>query len=186
MKIGLKSKTVKIIEYDPEWKNEYLKEKTILNNALKNYDVDIQHVGSTSIIGCKAKPIIDIAIGIQNLEYGKKLIPVLEKIGYYYNDTVSFDGSYFLKKCKDNIETHFIHIENKNGKSWQNHIIFRDYMNLNSIEVVKYSNLKEILSQKFYNDRKCYTKAKETYIQKTIDKALKHFNLLTKDSDYTI
>ena len=183
MNIGIKRKTVKILEYNREWKNEYLKEKDVLKSALKGYDVDIQHVGSTSIVGCKAKPIIDIAIGIPNLEYGKKLIPILQKIGYHYNDTVSFDGSYFLKKCENDIETHFIHIEDKNGKSWQNHIAFRDYMNLNPQEANKYSKLKENLSQKFYNDRKSYTKSKETYIEKIIDKALKQINLQSKSTD---
>lgn len=183
MNIGIKRKTVKILEYNPEWKNEYLKEKDVLKSALKGYDVDIQHVGSTSIVGCKAKPIIDIAIGIPNLEYGKKLIPILQKIGYDYNDTVSFDGSYFLKKCENDIETHFIHIEDKNGKAWQNHIAFRDYMNLNPQETNKYSKLKENLAQKFYNDRKSYTKSKETYIEKIIDKALKRINLKSKSTD---
>ena len=183
MKIGIKRNTVKILEYNPEWKSEYLKEKDGLKSALKGYDVNIQHVGSTSIVGCKAKPIIDIAIGIPNLEYGNKLIPILQKIGYYYNDTVSFDGSYFLKKCENDIETHFIHIEDKNGKSWQNHIVFRDYMNLNSGEVVRYSNLKNFLAQKFYNDRKSYTKSKEIYIKKIIEKALEKFGLEPKVED---
>ncbi len=186
MEIGVNRKTVKILGYNPEWKNEYLKEKTVLKNALKNYDVDIQHVGSTSIVDCKAKPIIDIAIGIPNLEYGKKLIQILQKIGYYYNNAVSFDGSYFLKKCENDIETYFIHIEDKNSKTWKNHIVFRDYMNLNPQEVNKYSNLKEILAQKFYNDRKSYTKAKETYIKKIIEKALKQFSLQPKGADCTV
>lgn len=186
MNIGIKRKTVKILEYNPEWKNEYLKEKDVLKSALKGYDVDIQHVGSTSIVGCKAKPIIDIAIGIPNLEYGKKLIPILQKIGYHYNDAVSFDGSYFLKKCENDIETHFIHIEDKNGRAWQNHIVFRDYMSLNFGEVVKYSNLKKDLLQKFYNDRKGYTKTKETYIKKIIEEALKKFGLEPKGEDYII
>lgn len=183
MNIGIKRKTVKIVEYNPEWKNEYLKEKDVLKSALKGYDVDIQHVGSTSIVGCKAKPIIDIAIGIPNLEYGKKLVPILQKIGYYYDNTISFNGSYFLKKCENDIETHFIHMEDKNSKAWQNHIVFRDYMNLNLQEANKYSNLKENLAQKFYNDRKSYTKSKETYIEKIIDKALKQINLQSKNTD---
>ena len=50
--------------------------------SLHDYDVDIQHIGSTSIVGCLAKPIIDIAIGVKSLEYREQLIPVLCNIVY--------------------------------------------------------------------------------------------------------
>lgn len=186
MQLGVKTKNVKILEYNSEWKEEYSKEKHFLKSALKNYDVDIQHVGSTAIIGCKAKPIIDIAIGVPNLEYGKKLIPILQKIGYHYNGRNDFGVRYFLKKCEKDVETHFIHIEDKNSRIWQNHIIFRNYMNLNPEEVIKYSDLKENLAQKFCDDRKNYTKTKETYIKKIIKEALKKFNLTPKGENYVI
>ena len=184
MSIGVKAKTVKILDYNPEWKNEYFKEEAVLRSILMGYDVDIQHVGSTSIANCKAKPIIDIAIGVSNLEYGKKLIPILQKAGYYYDGHVDFGVRYFLKKCKSGIETHFIHIESKNSRIWQNHILFRNYMNLNSNEVIKYSNLKEILAQKFFDNRKSYTKAKEIYIRKIIDQAFIEFKIAPNGEDY--
>ena len=82
-KLGLISGTVKIEEYNPEWKVEFLKEKEMLEKQLLDYDVDIQHVGSTSIVGCFAKPIIDIAIGVVSLEYGEQLIPLLCNMGLY-------------------------------------------------------------------------------------------------------
>ena len=184
MSIGIKRKTVKVFKYNPEWKNEYLKEKNTLKDALKNYNVDIQHVGSTSIVGCKAKPIIDIAIGVSNLEYGKRLIPILQKIGYHYDGRNDFGVRYFLKKCENDIETYFIHIEDKNSIIWQHHILFRDYMNFNPEEVTKYSELKENLAQKFCDDRKSYTKAKEAYIEKIIDKAFKKFDVKPKGENY--
>ena len=184
MSIGVKRKTVKLLEYDPDWKNEYLKEKNILKKVLSSYDADIQHVGSTSICGCRAKPIIDIAIGVPTLEHGKKLIPILQKIGYYYDGKNDFGIRYFLKKCENDIETYFIHIEGKNSRIWQNHIVFRDYMNLNPGEVSNYSLLKESLVKKFANDRKSYTKAKEKYIEKIINKALRYFHLEPKGENY--
>lgn len=185
MNIGLKRNTVKIFEYNPKWKDEYLKEKANLTVTLENYDVDIQHVGSTSIVNCKAKPIIDIAVGVPTLEYGKELIPTLQSIGYYYDGRNDFGVRYFLKKCENDIETYFIHIEDKNSRIWQNHILFRDYMNLNPEEVKKYSELKESLAKKFYNYRKSYTKAKEKYIEKIISKAFTYFGLKPNGEDYT-
>lgn len=107
-------------------------------------------------------------------------------MGYYYDGTADFGVRFFLKKCKNDIETRFVHIEDKNSRIWQNHIVFRDYMNINLKETIIYSNLKENLAQKFYNDRKSYTKAKEKYIEKIIQKALKKFNLAPKGKDYTM
>ncbi len=184
MKIGVKRRTVKVVDYDFNWLNEYIKEETVLKKILSNYDVDIQHIRSTSIIGCKAKPIIDIAIGVPNLEYGQKLIPILQKAGYYYDGTADFGVRYFLKKYDGDIETHFIHIEDKNSRIWQNHIIFRDYMNTEPEKVIEYSNLKENLAQEFFNDRKSYTKSKEDYIQNIIEKALEKFKLQAKGENY--
>ena len=57
-------------------------------------------------------------------------------------------------------------------------------MNLDSDEVIKYSDLKENLAQKFCDDRKSYTKAKETYIEKIIDKAFKKFDVKPKGENY--
>lgn len=103
MELGLKRGTVRIDKYNPEWKNEYLKEENILNEELKNYDVQIEHIGSTAIVGCSAKPIIDIAIGVPELEYGKQLIPILEKLGWTYDGKSDFGVRWFLKKCNGDI-----------------------------------------------------------------------------------
>jgi GrpB-like predicted nucleotidyltransferase (UPF0157 family) len=184
MSIGVKKRTVKIVGYNPQWKDEFLKEKIALEYSLKNYDVDIQHIGSTSIVGCKAKPIVDIAIGVSPLMYGKQLIPILQKIGYFYDGKHDGDVRFFLKKCKDDIETYFIHIEDTNSRIWQHHILFRDYMKLHPEEVVKYSDLKENLAQKFCDDRKGYTQAKDVYIEQIIDKAFKYFDVKRKGEDY--
>ena len=65
MAIGLKRGTVRLAEHDPEW--EQLARETIgrLRCVLGSVAKDIQHVGSTSIPGIKAKPIIDIAVAVQ-------------------------------------------------------------------------------------------------------------------------
>ena len=147
MELGLKRKTVRIDDYNPEWKDYFLKEKEILSNKLSDYDIVIEHIGSTSIVGCAAKPIIDIAIGVPYLEYGKQLIPLLEEIGWTYDGTSDFGVRWFLKKCNGVVRTHFLHIEDRNSRIWQNHIVFRDYMNLHPEKIKEYSDLKKKLKK---------------------------------------
>lgn len=148
-KLGLISGTAKIEEYNTEWKTEFLKEKEILEKQLRDYDVDIQHVGSTSIAGCAAKPIIDIAIGVESLGYGGKLIPILCNIGYVYDGDGGIPGRHFFKKKNGELSTHYIHVEPVDGKLWDNHILFRDYLNKHSQLIMECSNLKKSLEKAF-------------------------------------
>jgi GrpB-like predicted nucleotidyltransferase (UPF0157 family) len=169
--LGLKSGTVRIEKYNPEWKNKFEKEQIRLESALKEYNVNIQHVGSTSIIGCSAKPIIDIAIGVESLEYGEKLIAVLEKIGYIYDGDGKIPGRHFFKKGNGELRTHYIHLEPINGELWSNHILYRDYLN-NHFELVKeYSNLKESLESEFADNRDGYARKKDPFIENILGKA---------------
>lgn len=75
-----------------KWKNEYLKEEKILKNALKDYNVDILYVGASPYfsrlghIHITDEYVIEIAIGCENYEYRKKVITILQTIGYYYED----------------------------------------------------------------------------------------------------
>jgi len=171
LKLGLMSGTVKIEEYNPEWKDGFLKEETLLKKQLQDFDVDIQHVGSTSIVGCYAKPIIDIAIGVESLEYGEQLISVLCNIGYVYNGDAGIPGRHFFKKKDGELSTHFIHLEPINEKLWNNHIWFRDYLNKQPQIIIEYSNLKKCLEKDFSENRNEYAIRKNPFIEKVLETA---------------
>ena len=184
MKLGLKSKTVRIDKYNPKWREEFLKQEKILKRALQGYDVKIEHIGSTSIVGCSAKPIIDIAIGVPSLEYGKQLIPILEDLGWTYTGDADFGVRWFLKMCKGDLRTHFIHIEDRNTRIWQNHLVFRDYLNAHPERVKEYSEIKEQCEKEFATNRKGYAKLKDPFIEKTIQTALNEWNIQPLGEDY--
>lgn len=171
MVLGLVSGTVKIEEYNLNWQFEFEREKAILLSQLQNYCVSIQHVGSTSIQGCCAKPIIDIAIGVESLEYGEKLIPILSGIGYLYCGDAGIPGRHFFKKQNGELSTHYIHVEPIGGKLWNNHILFRDYLNRHPETVYEYSSLKRSLEKDFFNDRNGYALRKNPLIEEVIGNA---------------
>ena len=171
VKLGLISGTVRIEEYNPEWKDVFLLEEAMLKKHLQDYDVDIQHVGSTSIIGCYAKPIIDIAIGVESLEYGEQLITVLCKIGYLYDGDGGIPGRHFFKKKDGELSTHYIHLEPIKGKLWNNHILYRDYLNKHPQIINEYSNLKKSLEKDFSEDRNKYALGKDPFIENVLETA---------------
>jgi GrpB-like predicted nucleotidyltransferase (UPF0157 family) len=63
--VGLKGGIVVLSPYTPKWQQVYSKEKLQIETTIGEYILDIQHIGSTSIPGMIAKPIIDIAIAVQ-------------------------------------------------------------------------------------------------------------------------
>ena len=163
-------KKVELLPYNPKWKKLYKKEEKLLYSAIGEYVLDIQHVGSTSIPGCKAKPIIDIAVGVKSLKAGEKCIKPLEKLGYEYKYDAGIKGRHFFAKGSEMYRTHYVHVEKINGKLWKNHILFRDYLRSHKEVIKEYNELKEKLAKKYKDNRVAYGMEKDPFVQKIVKK----------------
>ena len=97
--IGLKRGIVQLASSHKQWTKEYKKEKSRIQKALGDHIVDIQHIGSTAVLELKAKPIIDILIGIKRLKDAKKLIKPMSRIGYKFHK--QFGHQMFFAKGSD-------------------------------------------------------------------------------------
>ena len=179
--IGLKRGTVKLFKHEKEWEieaqNTIVRLKEILGDVIK----DIQHVGSTSILTIKAKPIIDIALAIDDfndiLAYEKEL----KDAGFYYcpgaqaslrNQLLFACGSYY--DGSGDLQTHFIHVVLTDSMDWINYINFRDYLNSTPSVAKAYEDLKVSLAEQAPIDsgREKYLKGKHAFIVYTLRKAL--------------
>lgn len=172
--IGLKKGTVKLSESQfDEWNEEYEKEKKILLDKIGDYILEIHHIGSTSVPDLMAKPIIDIIVVVGKLEDYKKLITPLEEIGYHFMPDRIFviRDRVFFPKGPENNRTHHLSLVVKASQQYNDNLLFRDYLRKNKHACKDYQELKQELSEKFFNDREGYTKAKEDFITKIIDKA---------------
>ena len=161
--MGLKNNTVHLETNYELWKKMFEKEKEKLNNLFIKDNYSIEHVGSTSIKGLSAKPIVDIAIGVNNLNNFKKYKTNLEKI---YTIKENTENNEILLIKENEIETFFlIHVLEKNSKRYKNMIIFRNILNNNARILKKYEKLKKNLSEKYPNNRKKYTELKNDFIK---------------------
>lgn len=177
--IGLKRGTVKLYEYEEEWEIEAQNTITKLRKILGNIIKDIQHVGSTAIPSIKAKPIIDIAIAVDDFNEILAFEKDLKNEGFYYRPNSDLgkqllfaSGSYY--EGTGNLQTHFIHIVKTESMDWINYINFRDYLNNNLSVAKEYEMLKESLALQFSidNGREKYLKGKHEFIVYTLRKAL--------------
>ncbi|SHE33951.1 GrpB family protein [Clostridium fallax] len=173
--IGLSRKKVKIVPYNNQWKEEYIKEEKLLYSLVGKYVLDIQHVGSTSIEGLDAKHIIDIAIAVKSLENVENFKYLLEEIGYSFRENAGVLGRLFFAKGSENLRTHYLHIEVFNSDIWKNHIYFRNYLRIHTEYILEYSKLKKALAIKYKDDRNTYTKEKDKFITMILKKAKDEF-----------
>lgn len=177
--IGLKRGTVKLCEHEKAWEieaqNTIFRLKQILGGAVK----DIQHVGSTSVLSIKAKPIIDIAAAADDFNEVLKFERELKDEGFYYRPNAqTFIKGQLLFACGSfyegagDLQTHFIHVVRTDSMDWINYINFRDYLNSTPSAAKAYEDLKVRLSVFAHNDREKYLKGKNDFIVSMLRKAL--------------
>lgn len=177
--IGLKRGTVQLCEHEKEWEieaqNTIARLKEILGDVIK----DIQHVGSTSILTIKAKPIIDIAVAVDKFDDILAYEKELKDAGFYYRPKSDLGAQLLfasgsLYEGTGNLQTHFIHVVLTNSMDWINYINFRDYLNKTPSVAKEYEDLKVSLALQAPIDRgrEKYLKGKHDFIVYTLRKAL--------------
>jgi len=168
MSIGLKRGTVVLSDYSVKWPVEYEKEKSALLEIAGSCIERIEHIGSTSIPGLKAKPVIDIGIEVNSKEDLNRLVCLLPTEAYEYFGERDIKGDYFFAKGSESSRTHYIHASLSGSTRLSDYVKFRDVLRLNENLRTEYSELKEELSMKYQSDRKVYTKLKGELISKVI------------------
>lgn len=171
--MGLKMGTVRIEEYNNNWQKEFKEEKKNLKGIFKDIAVTIEHIGSTSIEGISAKPIIDIAVGIDKLNDFEKVRNYFINNKEYSVREENTEGEILVRKGTSENITHLIHVMEYKSKRYQNTIIFREYLRKNLEEKNEYEKLKKELAKKYKDNRKMYTASKNDFIQRILQKAKK-------------
>ncbi|WP_028547739.1 GrpB family protein [Paenibacillus sp. UNC451MF] len=160
-------------EYDPNWVIQFQQEKADIVSILQDIVIGIEHIGSTSIPGMAAKPIIDIMVGIADLEQlTAAYIDRLNDIGYEHVEHAGFPERKFFRKGERKAGTHHIHIYLYNGEHWKANVGFRNYLRNHPEAALQYAELKKQLKEQHAYNREAYTNAKAPFIQSIIAQAI--------------
>jgi GrpB-like predicted nucleotidyltransferase (UPF0157 family) len=125
--LGLKHNTNVLVDYDPGWEAAFAEESARLADALGSVAQGIEHYGSTSVSGMKAKPILDILVGVKPLSDWQKCQDPLLGLGYDYAAHAGVPGHYIFGRGRDASErTHLVHVVEFLGESWRSNLAFRD------------------------------------------------------------
>lgn len=162
-----------IQSYDPSWALSFLSLKAVYLQGLSGFEVDIQHVGSTSIPGVAAKPILDIDIILRDPADLPRVSAALRKLGYRDEGEKGIPGRFAFRQrsvttpftaTKREWPEHHLYVCYPDALALKNHLMFRDLLLARPDLVAKYSALKLELASRPGMTRELYTSLKTDFI----------------------
>lgn len=192
--LGLKRGAVALRPHEKVWETEAQETMARLRQILGPVAVELAHVGSTAIPTIQAKPIIDIAVAVDDFDALLTCQKKLQDAGFYFRPNAQAEvrgqllfasGSYY--DGSGDLQTHFIHIVRTGSVDWQNYILFRDYLRAHSDAAGEYERLKMALAAQLPTDsgREDYVQGKQVFIRSVLRRALSDM-LLGKTIDILI
>jgi GrpB-like predicted nucleotidyltransferase (UPF0157 family) len=142
--------------------------------ALGQRLIGIKHIGSTSVPGLGAKPIIDILAGFSDMRLADECVSDLEVIGYTYFPFPQFPERRFLADGSIGSARHHVHLTTLGGDFWNEKALFRDWLQASATNAACYLELKKRLVAKVGQDRERYeeyTDGKSSFIQAALREA---------------
>lgn len=160
---------ITLAEYDPGWPSLFEREADRIRSALGSRALQIEHVGSTSVPGLCAKPIIDILLVVANSADEPSYVPALEAAGYRLRirEPEWFEHRMFKGPDTD-INLHMF----SSGASEIDRILkFRDRLRANESDREKYAQAKRSLAKKKWRHVQHYADAKTAIVREIMDRA---------------
>lgn len=169
---------VRIVSYDSKSPEIFEEIKQFICNIIP-YQIEVEHIGSTAVVGLGGKGIIDILI-ITKQEYMRKIVELLESNGYRYNPQADTPGRLFVsgpyRYNERELHIH-IHITFSGSKEHKDKLLFRDYLRRYPDEAKTYYEFKKRWSREAGSDGSKYTEFKTSYINEVLEKARKDLEI---------
>lgn len=162
---------VEVYPYNEKWVLMFEIEAEKLKHIFEKEMIDIYHIGSTSIPGLSAKPIIDIMPVVYDIKLVDHYNGKMKSIGYETKGENGIPGRRYFQKGGNN-RSHHVHIYQAESDDITRHLAFRDYLRIHPNEKKKYGELKVRLAQQFPFDIESYINGKERLVKEIERKAM--------------
>ena len=162
-----KREAVRLMPYTPEWAAAGALVKRELLSVFGPKAIEIAHVGSTAVVGMKARPIIDIAVGVRSFDSIPQFYDELNLLGYNHRAETDNENQIFLTAQKKHFNV-YIHVVIHGKTLWNSYVVFCDCLQKDPDTRQKYEQLKTNLATKFAFDRRSYTVGKSEFVRRTL------------------
>ncbi|MDH2068883.1 GrpB family protein [Pantoea sp. GD03673] len=156
-------RTVIVVPYDDKWPEMFEAESLLIKSMLGGVAKDIHHIGSTSVPGLSAKPIIDILMEVSDINELDRYNNAMAHAGYVVRGENGMSGRRYFIKGGDQ-RSHQVHAFASGDMQILRHLIFRDYLRKNSTIAGMYAELKHSAARLSRNDAHRYSALKANFI----------------------
>lgn len=170
---GYMQREMILVPYDSNWANQFERIKETLSVVFGELALDIQHFGSTSIIGMNAKPIIDVMVIVQDITQVDVLNNKMRELGYIDKGEIGMAGRrYYQMLALDGINhTQHIHCYEKDNQHAIDELMFRDYLRVDRRSFNLYQNIKKEAAMKYRFSPREYTDYKSECVERIMETA---------------
>ncbi len=162
---GKWQKPIVVAPYDPSWAQQFERLKAYLKEVLGDHIEDVHHVGSTSVSGLPAKPILDVDVEIRNMDGFPKIVELLAQCGYKHRGDYGIRGREVFNCDSTDFMSHHLYVCPSDSPELRRHLAFRDYLRQNPEAVQEYGELKRSLANECVNDIDAYIDGKTRFIE---------------------
>ena len=171
------TRVIEVKPYDAGWPLAFEVEAAALARVFGDSLVAIHHIGSTSVPGLLAKPIIDILVVLTETETIDRFSSAMEGCGYRVRgeclDAVipGTPGRFYFSKDTDGVRTHQVHVCALGHAEIADKLAFRDYLRAHPHRAIAYESLKQRLALAYRHDNIGYMRSKDAFIKTILDEA---------------
>ncbi len=162
---------VRVAPYDERWPALFAAEETRLSEVFGSLAAAIHHIGSTSVPGLAAKPIVDILVEVIDVGAVDGLGQAMSVLGYEAMGEFGLPGRRYFRKGGDQ-RTHQVHVFAAGSSEAVRHLAFRDYLRAHPEEAAAYGRLKTELARRHPTDIQAYMDGKDVFVKELEARAL--------------
>jgi GrpB-like predicted nucleotidyltransferase (UPF0157 family) len=157
---------ITLADPDPAWAVAYSREAVKVTTALGDVLIALHHIGSTSIPGIRAKPVIDMLAVVTDVMQLDTVSDALVRLGYEAKGEFGIPGRrYFRKDSAAGVRTHQIHAFAEGSIEITRHLDFRDYLRAHRDAALQYEILKRDLAANVGGNMEAYSNGKTAFIR---------------------
>ncbi|MGW6916999.1 GrpB family protein [Kitasatospora sp. NPDC054939] len=161
---------IEIVDHDPAWPGLFAESGARLRAALGDVAVRIDHIGSTSIPGLAAKPVIDVQVSVRSFEPLDAYRLPLEALGLVHRADNPERTKRYFREAPGTRRTH-LHVRQLGSFSEQFALLFRDFLRCHPADAAHYGEVKRSLAAQYAGDRPGYTTAKDPHVWDIVRRA---------------
>lgn len=154
--------TIHLCAYDPAWPEQYLEQRRRIMEALRGEAITVEHVGSTSVPGLCAKPILDILLLVEDADAEARYVPALEQAGYVLRiREPDWYGHRMFKGARPAVN---LHVFFAGCEEAQRMLCFRDWLRSHAEDRERYAHAKRELARQTWAYVQNYADAKSKVV----------------------